>query len=182
MTSSKPDVFGWVNQIVGDSQVLDGPRAVLLLRVCQATRVFQPDKFDGYWQQLQKLSSKLPGTEYPKEYQTLQREVNTQKGSIAAPQEKASAQPGKFAQGIIDMVSAAMQQASTNPDEAKRMLRLAEETLNKRFWPFGKEPAKQAVVEAWSELDRDETHQAPGRGSRRPSALSPGTNLTGKAR
>ena len=157
MTSSNPDVFGWVNQIVSNSQVLDAPRAVLLLRVCQAARVFQPDKFDGYWQQLQKLASKLPGTEYPKEYQTLLREVNTQKGSIAAPQEKTSAKPGKFAQEIIDLVNAAMQQASTNPDEAKRMLRSAEETLKKRFWPFGKEPAKQAVVEAWSELDRDET-------------------------
>ena len=53
-------ILNKVDEVLAGGELLDQPRALLLLRMCQFTLLYAPNKTERYWQLLQPSQRKLP--------------------------------------------------------------------------------------------------------------------------
>lgn len=139
------DVLTAVDKVLSDPKLLNEPRALLLLRICQMAQVLRPDVLRRYWDSLRRLSANLPH-DHREAFEGLRAAVDPPHPSSL----------GKFAQEIVDGVNAAVKLAETNHEDAGRKFRECAGRLQKRWWPFGKKPAWVALVHAWADVDRAE--------------------------
>lgn len=151
MASVKPQLEKTIPELdlaLANRDLLNAPRAVLLLRVCQFAQVFRQDIFDAYWKSLCDLSGSLPA-DHRAAFEAMRQ------GS--APVE--SRNSSKFTQQVFGEVDKALAQASVDPAEAGRILESCVKTLDERWWPWGKRAAWIALVRAWADVDRARTLQ-----------------------
>ncbi len=145
------EILATVDQVLADPNLLDEPRAVLLLRLFQLAQLSRPALFQRYWAELQKLSGKVPAD---------QRAALA--GLQAAGPPAKTKQGSKLTQETTAAVEAALQQAPSNPDQARRTLEECAERLRKHWWPFGKTPAWTALLLGWVQVDRQKALQLLG--------------------
>lgn len=148
---TKGDFIAYLDSVLENPDLLKEARALLLMKVCQAALIFRPEVFEHFWPKLSAQSGSLNLNQ--------QSEVNAM--GAARPSKKAS--HPKFVQEVMDAAEKALDVEASKPDEARRILIEAEERLNKRWWPFGKEPARVALIEAWMKVDRNQCIASLGR-------------------
>lgn len=141
--SVEENILNTVDGVLAGKELLDQPRALLLLRMCQFTLLYAPEKTEHYWQMLQPFQRKLPSEH--------QEEVTT----LSSTLEEALASKTKgFTAEILAEVKAATELTASNLEGAKQGLTECEVKLKKRFRPFGKGPVWIALMEAWIPIDR----------------------------
>jgi hypothetical protein len=151
MNETIGDVMATVGATLAGDELKDRPRALLLLRLCQLSLLFSPEKTEHYWSLLVPLQAKVPSgchTDF--------EQVRSTMGPVSK-----SASKGFAAEVIADM-EAARNMAASDMDGAKRRLHDCEWRLEKRRWPFGKALARIALVEAWATIDRQHTLELLG--------------------
>lgn len=151
MNDTTKDVMGTVDSVLAGQELKHQPRALLLLRLCQLSLLFSPDKTEHYWSQLVPLQTKIP-----KEFQANLEDIR----SVTESTSKSGAKG--FAAEVIADIEAAKQVAASDVEEAKQRLRDCESRLKKRRWPLGKTPAQIALVETWAGIDRQYAFQLIG--------------------
>ena len=60
MTESTGNVMAIVDAVLARKELMDRPRSLLLLRLCQLSLFLAPDKAGRYWEQLAALQTKVP--------------------------------------------------------------------------------------------------------------------------
>jgi hypothetical protein len=141
--SEAGDVLTTVDAVLGGKELRDSPRAFLLVRLCQLSLLFAPDRTEDYWSLLAPLQTKTP------------QDAQSQLGELREMMEAATkAQVKGFAAEVIADVEAAKELAASDVDAAKQRLSDCETALRKRRWPFGKGPAWIALIETWATIDR----------------------------
>ena len=152
-STATSDQLAAVDAVLADRNLLGPPRALLLLRICQAAQVFRPDVVERYWQRLKKASGMLP-QEHREAYKGLRASIEASEKSTM----------GAFARGIVDEADAALKMAGSDPSQARKKLQEAQARLGEQWWwPFGKGPAWIALVLAWSQVDRKEALKLVGK-------------------
>ena len=145
------DVLATMNAVLAGKELKDQSRAFLCLRLCQLSLLFSPDKTEDYWSRLVPLQAKIP------------QELKVDLEELRAVMESTAKSGAKgFAAEVITDVEAAKKLAAADVEEAKRRLQDCEARLNKRHWPFGKSQAYIALLEAWSDIDRQYALQLIG--------------------
>ena len=143
MSETIGDVPATVDSVLAGKELGDQPRAFLLLRLCQLSLLFSPDRTEHYWNQLAPLQSKIS------------KELQADLENLRSVMESTSMSGAKgFAAEVIADAEAAKKLAASDIEEAKRRLHDCEERLEKRRWPMGKTQARIALVEAWAGIDR----------------------------
>lgn len=150
--SQLSDTKSELAKVLSDPKLLDAPRAFLLLKICQMAQLLRPDILQQYWKPLRAISQHLP-SQYREAYEGLR----------AAIEPSTKANLGKFAQGIVDEIDAAVKKSGSNKKEAIGILNDCKTRLLKRWWAFGKQPAWTALVQGWAQVDRAETLMLMGR-------------------
>ncbi len=144
MPEAGGSILSSVDAALSDTELLEGPRALLLLRICQYAQVVRPDILRNYWPKLLTLRKKLPANQQ-EAFEALRTAVDPPR-----PQEL-----GGFAGEVIAQVNEGVRQAASDRDAACKVFLECEQRLRKRWWwPFGKGPAWTALVQAWAETDR----------------------------
>lgn len=142
MASEKSkNILTTVDDLLAGEDLQAQSRALLLMRLCQFSIGFAPDRLEHYWQLLQPLQKNLPPE--------IQPEVTTLRSSL---EESLPSDAKGFTAEMLAMVQAALKE--TDPKEIKSLLLDCEAQLKKRFLPFGKGPVWTALVDAWLPLDR----------------------------
>lgn len=141
-TETKDGFIAYLDGVLENPGLLKEARALLLMKICQAALIFRPEVFEHFWPKLSAQSSSLNVNQ--------QSEVNAM--GAAKPSKKAS--HPKIVQEAMDAAEKALSVADSNAAKASRILTEAEERVNKGLWPFGKEPARVALIEAWMKVDR----------------------------
>jgi hypothetical protein len=145
----------FVDEALADSGFRAGPRALLLLRICQFAQIIRPDVLQRYWPRLVACGGEVP-VKHQEAFEALR----------AAVEPPAPAALMGFAGQIVGLVNQASASASTDPQAACRGFSECEQRLRKRWWPFGKRPAWVALVQAWADVDRraalERLHRLPG--------------------
>jgi len=137
------DVLATVNSTLAGKELMDLPRAFLLLRLCQLWLIFSREKAEHYWSQLAPLEKKIS------------KDLKTDFESLRSIMEATSSSGAKgFAAELIADVEAAKRLPPSDTEEAKRRLHNCKDRLEKRRWPTGKTPVRIALVEAWAGIDR----------------------------
>lgn len=139
--TEKKQVIEIVDNTLESKELLDQPRALLLLRLCQFCVSLAPEKAEKYWLMLQKLTRSLPQenqAELAELRTNLEESVSTEKKGFAAE------------------MLAEIDEIKKLDDEAQKKEKLqdCEARLKKRFNPLGKGPVWNALVLAWIPLDR----------------------------
>jgi len=139
--TEKKQVIEIVDNTLESKELLDQPRALLLLRLCQFCVSLAPEKAEKYWLMLQKLTRSLP--------QENQAELAELRTSL---EESVSTEKKGFAAEML----AEIDEIKKLDDEAQKKEKLqdCEARLKKRFNPLGKGPVWNALVLAWIPLDR----------------------------
>lgn len=132
-----------VDNLLASDRLRPKPRALLLLRLCQASQTFRPDRFAVYWPMLQQCGGSLPPDEQPA-LASLREAVSGQRETKQTP----------FGREILAAVRQAAETAAHDRSGALAILANCEQRLRKRWWPFGKRPLWQALVQVWAEIDR----------------------------
>lgn len=145
------EILATVDKALADPNLLDEPRAVLLLRLCQMARISRPALFQRYWAELQKISGKVPADQQ-------EALASLQAAGPPSKEKKGS----KLTQEVAAAVAVALEQATTDPQAARRTLEASEERLRKHWWPAGKGPAWAALLQGWARLDRSKALQLLG--------------------
>ncbi|MDD5542335.1 MAG: hypothetical protein PHX83_04105 [Acidobacteriia bacterium] len=138
-------ILAQIDAVLADPKVFENVRAFLLLRICQITQVFRPDVYEKYFPKLQQMSGRL-NIEQRQAFDAL---AGLKKSS-------AKQQGGKFAQSVAASVETASQKASSNPEEARTLLRHCCQRIVQRKWPWGKKASWAALLPSWAEVDRAE--------------------------
>jgi hypothetical protein len=129
----------WVDKALEDKRLMPGPRALLLLRVCQLAQVLAPQVLQAYWPRLVADQRQLSAAE---------REIFTALRDTIEPP-KASG----FAGAVLELVSKAEREADA--EERGRLLVECERRLKGRWWwPFGLKPVWAALVRVWTSHNR----------------------------
>lgn len=132
-----------VERVLASDTLRPVPHAVLLLRTCQFAQTFRPDVFTKYWPRLRDANSRLPA-DMREDFEGLRSGVEPPATSV-----------GKFAREITARIADALTTADSAPQKARELLGECEEAIRKRWWPFGKQPAWTALVQAMAPLDRE---------------------------
>lgn len=127
-----------VDTLLAGSELKPEIKALLLLRICQATYEQDEEAAQQYWNQLQKLRRALP-KERQKELQQLQE--------LMEPSRR------KEAKGFAAEFQARIEGASRDPQRAEATLEALGDELEKKSWPFGKGPLWTALALAWIRID-----------------------------
>ncbi len=142
-TETQGGFIAYLDGVLENPDLLKEARALLLLKVCQAALIFRPEVFEHFWPKLSTQSGSL----------NINQQIEVNAMGAAKPSKKAS--HPKVVQEAMDAAEKALSVADSNPAEASRILTEAEERVNKGLWPFGKEPARVALIEAWMKVDRN---------------------------
>ena len=143
MSETTEDVLVTVDSTLAEKELMDWPRAFLLLRLCQLWLIFSREKAEHYWGQLAPLEKKIS------------KDLKTDFESLRSIMEATSSSGAKgFAAELIAEVAAAKRLPDSDIEEAKRRLHDCEDRLKKRRWPMGKTAVRIALVEAWARIDR----------------------------
>ncbi len=139
--TEKNQVIEIVDGVLEGKELLDQPRALLLLRMCQFCVSLAPEKAEKYWEMLQKLTRSLP--------QENQAELGELRTSL---EESVSTEKKGFTAEML----AEIEEIKKLEDEAQKKEKLqdCETRLKKRFNPIGKGPVWNALVVVWIPLDR----------------------------
>jgi hypothetical protein len=132
-----------VDEKLAGKELMDQARALLLLRMCQFTLLYAPEKAERYWEMLQGYQRKLPAEN--------QEEMTALSSTL---DEALSSDKKGFTGEMLAEVQAATDLIGSDLEAAKQRLKESEEKLKKRFLPFGKGPVWNALVEAWLPIDR----------------------------
>ncbi len=123
----------------------DAPRALLLLKLCQATRALRPDAFPGFLDQLQAVAFALPLAERTA-YEAL----------VSVESSASGAEARGMAAALAPELAEAVARASTDRAGAIERIQACEARLLGRWWwPFGRGPAWLAIANAWASIDRE---------------------------
>ncbi|MCM2257954.1 MAG: hypothetical protein NDJ94_20165 [Vicinamibacteria bacterium] len=142
-----------LDEVLADRLWLDGPRAALLLRVCQAAQVLRPEVFERYWGELKKISPALP---------VAQHEVFVGLKSAIEPVPPAELKGWRHE--VADAIAAALALAQRHPAAGRDALAECEARITSHWWwPFGRGPLWLKLVLAWLEVDRGEGLSRLGR-------------------
>jgi hypothetical protein len=142
MTAEKSkNILATVDDLLAGAELQPQSRAMLLLRLCQFSIGFAPDRLEHYWQLLQPLQKNLPNEVQP--------ELTTLRTSL---EESLPAGTKGFTAEMLALVHEARQE--TDPQVIKQRLLDCETKLKKHFLPFGKGPVWAALVDVWLPLDR----------------------------
>lgn len=141
MTDHQQEILTRVDTILTGKELLDQPRAYLLLRMSQLTLPFNPELSQIYWQMLQSVLNKLPAE--------TQADVNELRLTL-----EESLPSG--AKGFSAELLGEIQEINKLPgiDEKKDRLRDCESRLKKKFMLTGKGVVWTALMDAWLPLDR----------------------------
>jgi uncharacterized protein YecT (DUF1311 family) len=142
-TGQAKDILTTVDEVLAGKQLLDQPRAVLLMRMCQFCLLFAPQRTEHYWQLLQPLQGKVPAE--------LQEDLKTLRSTL---EEALPSGTSGFTAQMLFEVKSAQDASARSVEEEKRRLVDIETRLRKRLLPFGKGPVWTALVEAWIPIDR----------------------------
>jgi len=145
-------VLAEFEQALATPELLDAPRAILLLRLCLAAQVFRPDLAGRYWQDLKRLERSLP-LDRREAYEGL-------KSSFEPPAQQTA---GGFVGDLLSEIDAAAALARDNPALARARYRECETKLRKAWWRFGRGPAWIRLVQTWAETDRPAALKLIGR-------------------
>ena len=152
-----------VEAALAGRDLLDAPRAVLLLRLAQKTLPHSIEKAREYSAQLARVRTSLP-----REYATDEAAL---RAALEPPRQAKEKTPtGWVAEALVE-VEAAEQIAASDPSEAGRRLVAVEDGLKRHMLPIGKGPVRVALAAAWAGVDRGRAlaslHDVPG-DSRQP--------------
>jgi hypothetical protein len=142
-TEDKPSILTTVDSVLAGRQLLDQPRAVLLLRLCQFCLLFAPDRAGHYYRLLQDVEGRVPSE--------LQEELKALRATL---EETLPASALGSTAELLSEVRTATDMGKWSVAEEKRCLVDIENRLRKRLLPFGKGPVWTALVEAWMSADR----------------------------
>ncbi len=144
--TEKNQVLDIIDGALEGKELLDQPRALLLLRLCQFCLSFAPEKAEKYWQMLQNQLRAIP-----QENQVELTELRTSFDESISTEKK----------GFAAEMLAEIEEIKKLENEAQKKEKLqdCEARLKKRFNPIGKGPVWKALVEVWLALDRSYAFQ-----------------------
>lgn len=134
-------ILDQIDHVLADHKVGSEAKALLLLKVCQVGQALSFDGVDSYWEQLEKLSGKLPAAERVTYRDIKEARTPSNKGDAKVP-------------GLLERVNSATEAAAANPGQSGAAFRNCESEISKQLWPFGKSAAWTALLQAWAEVDR----------------------------
>jgi hypothetical protein len=144
-----------LDAVLADSTLLDPPRALLLLRICQSAQLLAPEVLGRYWPQLLVLADKLPAA-HRDAFEALQSKA-----------EPSSAYRRGLDRRVADRIVAGTRLIGTNSGEACDIFRQCDVQLSHRWWwPFGRSRLRRHLLRAWAEADRHAALVRIGRVSR----------------
>jgi len=118
-------------------------RALLLLRLCQIYSLVSPgEKANEYWKQLLPLQGQIP------------QDLHSLWDELRQVFEQRPAPSGGFAGERLTEISTVLGESGVSESEIRTRLKACEELVRKRFWPFGKVAVWEALVKAWTDIDR----------------------------
>ncbi|HOJ02168.1 MAG TPA: hypothetical protein PLL88_11185 [Anaerolineaceae bacterium] len=138
--TEKNQIFDIIDGALTGKELLDQPRAFLLLRLCQFCLSFDPERAEKYWLMLSGQSRALP-----QENQAELTELRTNFEEAVSTEKKG------FAAEMLAEIAEIKKLESD--EEKKTKLKDCEARLKKRFNPLGKGPVWKALVEVWLPLD-----------------------------
>jgi len=144
--SKENQVLNRVEETLAGNELLDQPKAVLLLRLSQFYLLLAPHKAAHYWEMLQKLVKALP-LDQATELQDLKTSFEE-----SVPETKKG-----FTSEMLSEIEGILKQE--DKEAIKKQLQDVETRLKKRFNPFGKGPVWKALVETWLTIDRSYAFQ-----------------------
>jgi tetratricopeptide (TPR) repeat protein len=127
-----------VDALLAGPELKPEVKALLLLRICQATHEHEEEAAQTYWNQLQKLRRALP-KEHQKEWGQLQE--------LMEPSRR------KEAKGFAADLQGRIEGVAKHPQQAAAALEALGDELEKKSWPFGKGPLWTALALAWVRID-----------------------------
>ena len=144
--TEKNQVLDIIDGALEGKELLDQPRALLLLRLCQFCLSFAPEKAEKYWQMLQTQLRAIP-----QENQAELAELRTSFDESISTEKK----------GFTAEMLAEIEEIKKLENEAQKKEKLqdCEVRLKKRFNPIGKGPVWKVLVEVWLALDRSYAFQ-----------------------
>jgi hypothetical protein len=140
--TEKNQVLGIIDSALEGNELLDQPKALLLLKMCQFCLSFAPERAAKYWEMLQKLSRSIPQAnqaEFAELRTSLEESVSTEKKGFTAEMVAEIEEINKL----------------EDSEQKKAKLQDCEVRLKKRFNPLGKGPVWNALVLAWLPLDHN---------------------------
>ena len=144
--SKENQVLNRVEQLLAGNELLDQPKALLLMRLCQFYLLLAPQKAARYWEMLQKLTKALPAD------QTAELQELKTSFEESVPEAKKG-----FTADMLAEIEEILKQE--DQEAVKKQLQDVETRLKKRFNPFGKGPVWKALVETWLTIDRSYAFQ-----------------------
>jgi len=144
--SKENQVLNRVEQLLAGNELLDQPKALLLMRLCQFYLLLAPQKAAQYWEMLQKLTKALPAD------QTAELQELKTSFEESVPEAKKG-----FTADMLAEIEEILKQE--DQEAVKKQLQDVETRLKKRFNPFGKGPVWKALVETWLTIDRSYAFQ-----------------------
>ncbi|NMC47325.1 MAG: hypothetical protein GYA52_10925 [Chloroflexi bacterium] len=144
--TEKNQVLGIIDSALEGNELLDQPKALLLLKMCQFCLSFAPERAAKYWEMLQKLSRSIPQAnqaEFAELRTSLEESVSTEKKGFTAEMVAEIEEINKL----------------EDSEQKKAKLQDCEVRLKKRFNPLGKGPVWNALVLAWLPLDHNTAFQ-----------------------
>lgn len=142
MQEQPADLIARVNAAVLSDTLKPKAKALLLLRLCQIYSVLSPHKGNEYWKQLTSLHNHVP------------QDLRSQLDDLRLLFDQAPAPSGGFAGERIAEINTTLSKPGVSESEIRTCLKACEELVRKRFWPFGKEAVREALVKAWTDIDR----------------------------
>lgn len=136
-------ILSRVNEILAADTTKPKAKALLLLSLCNIYSIVNPSIAKEYYERL-KLFAHLLSGEQLTQYSELREVFDPHQPS-----------PQSFAGQQISMLEATLNRPGVSEDEVKAALRAVEQQLLKRHWPFGKKPIWEAIINYWSQIDRN---------------------------
>ena len=144
--TEKNQVIGIVDGALESNELLDQPKALLLLKMCQFCVSFAPERTAKYWEMLQKLTRSIP--------QANQAELTELRANL---EESVSTQKKGFTAEMVAEIEEINK--LDDVEQKKEKLQDCQVRLKKRFNPIGKGPVWTALVHAWLPLDHNTAFQ-----------------------
>jgi hypothetical protein len=136
------ETMGRVDAALKSGVLRPKAKALLLLTLCQVYSVVMPEKAKTYYQQLAQVQANVPD-----DFHAIFADLRQTFEQPAAPRTG-------FAGERIAEINAVLAKPGLGESETRTRLKAVEEVVRRRFWPFGKEPVWEALVNAWIDIDR----------------------------
>jgi hypothetical protein len=146
MSEPQTNIMSVVDEKLSSNELLEAPRALLLVRLVQLSMGLAPQLVDKYWQQLQSKSSKFPPD--------LQADIA---GLHTSLDDSLPSNAKGFAAEMLAEIHTIRQ--SKDDAESRECLQGVEEQTKKKFMLGGKGVIWSALIDTWSTRDRQKAIQ-----------------------